>query len=106
MGLNFGNDMEASGQHVLAALSFSVAAETFAEVGDKEFSHWLIRKVVLSLENARADNHGPNETLDALVASLKAVDATPPPDARVSALVQEALSLVERFRTLRDAGGT
>jgi hypothetical protein len=62
--------------------------------------------VVRNLQNARADNHGPNDTLDALVKNLQAVDAAPPPDAEVSDLFQEALSQVEGFRTQRDDLGT
>ena len=98
--------LEAAGEHVEAADAFARAAAVYVDDSQMELGKWLISKAVLSLENARADNHGPNNTLDALVANLRAVDAALPQDAQVSADVQQALLLVERFRRLRDASGT
>jgi hypothetical protein len=106
VALNLGDELEESGQHVVAAMTYAQGAAINAQADQKAVSNWLIGKVIHSLENARADNQGPDDTLDELVAALQAVDAAPPPDANVAVRVQKAILLVERFRAQRNAGGT
>jgi hypothetical protein len=106
LGRQFGNKLETDGKHISAALAYAKAANVYATGGDEELTRWLINSVVNSMRKAQADDSGDNNRLDALVATLRAVDAALPQEVEISDLVQEALSQVGRLRSLRNARDT